>query len=505
VALNSKKAREGKLSKLKKFLAEEDDIKRDKMTLDEITKLTSNMGQEGELKTVEFKSTTADLKGACQTLCGFLNHEGGVVLIGVKNDGRLVGQTVTDRTRQEIANEIKKIEPFASVEVNYVPFGEKKSVISLKVLVGTHRPYVYDARPYQRIESTTCTMPQYVYERLLIEREQLNHTWERFNADKYTLSDLDHNLILSVIHKSVKEQRLAEMSMREDIPIVLQKLELIEHGHIKNAAVALFGKKFLPNYPQCHLKMARFKGVDRHEFLDNEQLYGNIFELLDRAMLFINRHLPVAAKIVPGQLERVEKPLIPLEAIRESLINAFCHRNYSTHGGSIKLAIYDDKMEVINTGGLLPGVTLEKIKQGFSELRNPLIADILFRCRLIEGWGRGIKEIIKECIEAGDPEPQFECDEYYFQVIFKFPINMKPEVILIDQTSKAFEKLNDRQKAIVKILSETTESRAADIMARLGQSFSERTIRRDLVALKKLGIIDSSGHAWTAVWFLKSK
>jgi ATP-dependent DNA helicase RecG len=122
------------------------------------------------------------------------------------------------------------------------------------------------------------------------------------------LDDLDQNLILNIIHKSIKEKRLAEVAMRENIPTVLEKLKLIEDGNIKNAAVALFGKKFLPNYPQCQLKMARFKGIDRHEFLDNERLYGNIFEFLERAILFVNRHLPVAAKVVPGQLERVENP-----------------------------------------------------------------------------------------------------------------------------------------------------------------------------------------------------
>ena len=199
-------------------------------------------------------------------------------------------------------------------------------------------------------------------------------------------------------------------------------LDTVVHS---NAAVALFGKRFLPDYPQCQIKMARFKGLDRNEFMDNEQLYGNIFELIDRAILFVNRHLPVAAKIVPGKLERVETPLIPPDAIREAITNACCHRNYSIHGGSIKLAIYDDRFELTNSGGLLPGITLEQIKKGLSELRNPLIGDILFRCRVIESWGRGIKGIIKKCKKAGDPEPEFDCDESYFQVTFRFPSEYK--------------------------------------------------------------------------------
>jgi ATP-dependent DNA helicase RecG len=468
------------------------------MTLVEIKRIIENESIE-----MEFKTNSGEIKSACRTLCAFLNYRGGYVFIGVKDDTRLVGQMVTDSTRLDIANELEKFEPPVRVIVDYVPFTHDKQIICLHVEEGPYMPYVYDGKPYERYESSTRKMSQPRYNQLLSRQNQLNHSWERFNAEKYTIEDLDHNLILNIIHASVKEKRLVEIAMREDIPTVLEKLELIEDGHVKNAAVALFGKKFLPNYPQCQLQMARFKGLDRHEFLDSEQLHGNIFEFLDRAMLFVNRHLPVAAKIVSGQLERVETPLIPLDSIREALINACCHREYSVYGGSIKLAIYDDRMELINNGGLLPGVTLEKIKDGLSERRNPLIGNILFRCRLIEGWGRGIREIIKECLDAGDPEPQFDCDEYYFQVTFKFPTSMKPEVILIDEQDKPFKRLTERQKEIVKIIEQLGGAKTSEIKEKLSDRIPDRTLRFDLAALKKLGIITSRGRGSSAEW-LKS-
>lgn len=468
------------------------------MTIDELKELIKH-----ETDQLEFKSTIGEIRKACKTLCAFLNHQGGLVLIGVKNNGQLVGQMVTDPTRQEIANELERFEPPVRVQVDYVPLTNDKQIICLKVLEGSHKPYVYDGRPYERIESSTRKMNQARYNQLLSKQNQLNHSWERFNAEKYTLDDLDHHLILSAIRKSVDEKRLSEMAIREDVPLVLEKLELIENGHIKNAAVALFGKKFLPNYPQCRLQMARFKGVDKREFLDNEQLYGNIFEFLERSMLFVNRHLPIAAKIVPGQLERVETPLIPLDAIREAMINAFCHRDYNVYGGSVKLAIYDDRMEILNQGGLLPGVTLEKIKAGFSELRNSVIADVLFRCRIIEGWGRGIKEIIQKCMNVGDPEPGFLCDEYSFQITFKFPESMKPNVVLIDEQDERLEKLTERQREIIKILAQFEKAKASDIMKKLSQGIPDRTLRYELDLLKKQQIIDSKGATKNTVWFIK--
>lgn len=472
-------------------------VKGRSVTLDELKKIVENESIE-----MEFKSTTGEIKAACQTLCAFLNYQGGFVFIGVKNDGRLVGQMVTDNTRLEIANELEKIEPSVRVKVDYVPITDDKQIICLQVAEGLHMPYVYDGKPYERIESSTRKMSQTRYNQLLSHQRQVNHSWERFDAEKYTVDDLDHNLVLGIIRKSVEKERLSEIAMREDIPTVLEKLELIENGRVKNAAVALFGKKFLPNYPQCHLKMARFKGTDRHEFMDNEFVYGNIFELIEQSSLFVKRHLPIAAKIVPGKLERVETPLIPLDAIREAMINAFCHRDYSVYGGSVKLAIYEDRMEVLNNGGLLPGVTLEKIKSGYSKLRNPLIGDILFRCDYIEGWGRGIKEIFGECIKAGDPEPEFKCDEYDFQVTFRFPVSIKPGVVLIDEYDKRFGKLTDRQMEVFKALTQLEEAKVSEIQEKLPESVSERILRYDLGVLKKLGLIDSKGVTKNTTWFV---
>lgn len=472
-------------------------LKEYSVTLDELKKLVEN-----ETIEMEFKTTTGEIKPACQTLCAFLNYLGGFVFIGVKNDGRLVGQMVTDNTRLEIANELEKIEPSVRVKVNYVPVTDQKMVICLQVAEGAHMPYVYDGKPYERIESSTRKMSQTQYNQLLSKQNQLNHSWERFDAENYTFDDLDHNLILNMIRKSVENDRLPEIAMREEISSVLEKLKVLEQGRVKNAAAALFGKEFLPHYPQCRLQMARFVGTDRDEFLDNDFLYGNVFELLENAMLFVKRHLPIAAKIISEQLERVETPLIPLKAVREAMINAVCHREYSVYGGSIKLAIYEDRLEITNNGGLLPGITLQKIKSGCSELRNPIIADVLFRCGLIERWGRGINEIIDKCIDAGDPEPEFECDEYHFHVTFRFSASMKPEVILIGEKNEPITKFTVRQQEIIKILA-LGESKASNIMSKLSHIIPDRTLRYELGILKKQQVIDSKGTTKNTIWFIK--
>lgn len=99
------------------------------------------------------------------------------------------------------------------------------------------------------------------------------------------------------------------------------------------------------------------------EFMDQKQVHGHAFHLLEEAMLFLGRHLPVAGRIVPGVLERQDEPLFPLEALREALVNALCHRNYSHPGGSMSVAIYDDRLEIWNDGPLPFGLTPEDLKR----------------------------------------------------------------------------------------------------------------------------------------------
>lgn len=470
----------------------------------DIKKIKSLVAQK-ESEALEFKKTTGQLHAGFETLCAFLNGEGGTILFGVGDDGRISGQDISDSTRQAIANEIHKLEPPAQLEINYILIEKNKYVISIQTESGTHAPYSYDGRPFQRHQSVTKKMHQQRYDELIAHRFQHNFSWEELIAKDYTVRDLDRNLILGIVRKAVEIRRMPEEAMRQSVSKILASLKLTVDGYLKTAAVALFAKNTFPTYPQCQLKMARFKGVDRHEFLDSDLVYGNTFDLLEKGMLFVRKHLPLAGKIEPGKLERVETLLIPFDAVREALINSLCHSDFSHRSGSIGLAIYDDRMEIFNNGGLRNGVTLEKIKKGFSSPRNSLIADIFYRANLIEKWGRGIPGIIGSCKVAHDPEPEFYIDNAEFKIIFKFPKNLQfsqPSQSYIEGDTE--RKLTNRQKEIIRILSLTKETKTRQIIELLKESVTERTLQRELATLKKLKIAEKHGHAKTAVWFLVS-
>jgi len=183
-------------------------------------------------------------------------------------------------------------------------------------------------------------------------------------------------------------------------------------------------------------------------------------------------------------------------------LNTFSHRDYQDRGHSVGIAIYDNRMEIFNQGGLPQEVDLAKIKKGFSKPRNPLIANVLYRCNMIEKWGRGIQEMVVSCKEAGAPEPQFDVDHIEFKVVFSFPHSIGPSQIPSDERrTELLGSLPDRQRKIaIMIEGEEEGLKLAEILKKLDEPIAERTLRDDLAALKRLGIIKTSGRARATLW-----
>jgi ATP-dependent DNA helicase RecG len=216
---------------------------------------------------------------------------------------------------------------------------------------------------------------------------------------------------------------------------------------------------------------------------------------LDEAMLFMQRHLPVAGRIRPGLFEREDEPLFPPAALREALVNAICHRDYLHPGGAISLAIYDDRLEIWSDGTLPFGLRVEDLKRDhLSRPRNPLIADVFYRRGLIERWGRGTQTIVELCLLAGHPEPEFVEQAGAVSVRFLPSGYIAPHRISHD--------LTERQREILQVLAGNAPCSLSKMMGRLKEPPAPVTVRKDLYHLKELGLIDSKGRGRGAVWFL---
>ena len=429
------------------------------LTLENIRELVS----QTETGQIEFKETTGQLERAMETLCAFLNGKGGTILFGVTDKGKIIGQEVSDQTKRIVADALQRLEPLAAVEISYIPLPDnsEKKIIVIHVEEQRYtRPFTYKGRPYIRIESTTSTMSQSTYNQLLMQRDEVRFGWEALINEDLKQEDLDKDEILKTVRLGIESGRLPESTALTDITIILEKLKLSKNGQLKNAAAVLFADD-TSNYPQCLLRMARFRGINKEEFIDNQRIYGNIFKLLDAAMTFFFKHLSLSGKI--NSVERVEELNVPVKALREGIINALCHRQYHSPGGSVGIAIYDDRIEIENIGTFPTDISIENLKSEHrSEPQNPLIADVLYKRKVLESWGRGIGLMINECKRVELPEPEFHTNGNFVWVIFRY-------------ANQVSDQVSDQVKSLLSIIGQETLL-VTEIMERL--SLNHRTYFR---------------------------
>jgi ATP-dependent DNA helicase RecG len=415
------------------------------MKLAQLKKLVT----QGESGSLEFKNSTGSIVSGMQTVCAFLNSdEGGMVVFGAKDNGQLIGQEITDKTRKEIAVELNKIEPYTKIDVEYVPITKKQQAIVFVVHAGDKAPYTYDGRPFMRNQSTTMRMSQGVYADLY---NKTNPTlWENLTNNTCTIKDLDHARIKKVISMAISEQRLPKGATPKSIPSILKKLNLMVDDKLTNAAVILFCKNEDKQFMQSTVQLARFRGTTKTEFLNQKLIKGNAFDLYDKAEEFLLFVLPVAARIESGNPSRVETPAIPYAVLREAVINALVHRDYSHPGTSLSIAMYDDRVTITNPGFLPSGVSVKQLARDHKSVqRNPLIAHVFYLCGMIEKWGRGTLDMIRDCKNAGNPLPKFEEIGGGFSVTL--PLKEPMRTIIYEEPKKIDRsKLADRQKKIIK-------------------------------------------------------
>ena len=431
-----------------------------------------------------------------RTICAFLNGIGGYLLFGVHDKKGIIGQDVSTETLEKIASELGRIEPPAFPDTETIILASGKAVIALRV-TGGGGPFTYDGRPYIRVGPTSPRMPQDQYERLLLERMHASHRWENRPTVGLEVQDLDRDEIIRTIDEAIRRGRMDDPGTRDPYALLLG-LGLIHNEQLLNAAAVLFGRpdRLMSNYPQCLLRMARFRGRDKTEFLDNRQELGNAFDLFIRAQRFLRDHLPVAGRIVPNLFERVDDPAYPLEALREALANALCHRDYSVAGGAVSIAIYDDRLEISSTGALPFGLTPDDLTQPHQSLPwNPLIAQVFYRRGIIESWGRGTLKIAELTDQAGLAPPEFEADGGEVLVRFRPTRYVPPTRVSHD--------LSGLQREILEILAQTGPVPLKQIRGHLRSETPERTVQDNLKLLRDFELVDLVGFGRGARWMLK--
>ena len=461
-----------------------------RLTLNDIEKLIS----DDESRYLELKETTGEIvKGMCSG-CAFLNSNGGWLFFGVTNKLKIVGQQVTDSTKREIANHLKKFEPAINIAVQYIEIPNKAHFYVIAIHFDhkefTQSPYTYDGRAYYKLESTTTLMPREMYNEKLRKMYPSHYSWEKLPAKNVAIEDLDEEQMVRTIQDGVNKGRIPALAIRNLTPMdILSSLDLSEDGSICNSAVVLFGKHPRKTFVQCCLRLARFEGVTVNEFRDQKVCEGNLFDQLDEAMTFCQKHMFLAGSM--DTLERIDTLTVPYRALREAIINLLCHRSWERSEATPSIAIFDDRIELDNPGSFPMGYTWEYFSEKNRSLpHNPDIAQVFYKRGLLESWGRGIQLIIKECKDAGMPEPTFTVDHSFVTLTIRFKSALAPRGVN-NGVNNGVEKLGDNYLSIYDFIKKDKAITTKELSDTLGIPF--RTVQRILTKLRTEGYIKREG------------
>ena len=430
----------------------------------------------GESEIIEFKEKFDER--TVESTVAFANTKGGIIFIGISDTNEIKGIELGKETINQWINRISQsTEPRIVPEIEKIQINEK-TVVAVQITEYPIKPVSTKGRCFKRVDRSNRVMN--AQEIAQIHLHSTGLSWDKYPAKNARLEDLDLEKIKRYMQKA-KETGRKRIGADEEPVQVLEKMNLINEGHPTWAAVLLFCKGSYNLISQAAIHCGRFK--EGNIVIDDRMIAGTVFEQIDEAMDFILKNINVEF-VMTGKPTRDQVWDYPLEALREALINAVCHRDY-TILSNIEIRIYDDKLVVRSPGGLPFGITLEELyKPHSSTLRNKGLAEVLYDTELIEQWGSGIEKMQKYCLDAGLPEPTFE--EYQgFQVVFRKDIY--DEEYLHDLN------LNERQIKAVMYVKGTGTGKITNKEYRDVCDTSERTSSRDLADLVASGLFEQIG------------
>ncbi len=352
-----------------------------------------------EQQNIEYKQSWRD--EYLKWVCGFANAQGGKIFIGINDKGEVTGVVDYKKLMDDLPNKIVNHLGLV-VDVN-LHEKDGKRYIEIVVPVSTV-PISYHGIYHYRSGSTKQELKGIALQDFLYKK--LGRTWDDTIVDGATLQDIDESAITSFLKASIKSGRIYHNADKDDLLTLLQNLDLIApENKLRAATVLLFGKRPQRYFIHSYFKIGKF-GTSDADLKFQDTVEGNIFEMVDRVIQLLKDRYLISPISYEG-IQRIEKLEYPEAALREAILNAIVHKDYTDT--TIQLSVYDDKLMLWNPGKLPVDIPLEKLtKKHPSRPRNKHIAETFFRAGYIESWGRGIEKILTAFQEAGLPEPIFE-------------------------------------------------------------------------------------------------
>lgn len=427
-----------------------------------------------ENQIIEYKSSWRD--EYLKWICGFANANGGTIFIGKDDSGNVVGISDSKKLMEEIPNKVKDtLGILVDVNMHKTKQGE-----FIEIMVEPYPyPVNYKGQYHLRSGSTKQELKGTALDKFLLQKK--GKRWDGVPVPKVSVKDLKQETFEFFRKRAFKSQRIDEGSLTDSNEHLIENLQLKEGEYLKRAAILLFDSNPEKFVTGAYIKIGYFQSDDDLKFQD--EIHGNLFEQIEKAMdLLFTKY--IKAEISYEGINRVEKFEYPKEAVREALLNAIAHKDYSG-GVPIQISVYSDKIIFWNEGQLPENWTIKNLlEKHASRPYNPDIANALFRSGYIESWGRGTIRIIKECKQAEIPEPVFSYDSSDISVEFRKDIYNEKYLSELD--------LNDRQLDALLFFKEKGEIVTSEYIKRY--NIVDRTARRDLVELVDKGLLSREGE-----------
>jgi ATP-dependent DNA helicase RecG len=405
------------------------------MTKEELKKLID----QSEGHNLELKQSTSLRQEIGQAVSAFANTDGGIILVGVSPNGEIMGVDIGKKTVEDLANLIKEnTDPkiYPQMKIHKV---DGKNIIEIVVKESDEKPVFFSNHAYQRV-GRTSPMISVSKIRELVKQEKKMLSWDARICDGASLKDIDQKKVDWFL-----ERRESYRNVKKPADMTLEELLVnivAVSGEVKNptnAGILFFGIEPQRFFVNSQLRIARFKGSNvTHPVIDRMDCRGTLWEMLEQAEEFIRRNIRLLSYRVSTSFQREDKFEYPIDALREAMINALIHRNY-TETADVRVFIFDNRIEVINPGSFPEGVSPD---EPIHKPVNPIISQLIYDAGFIEKYGSGIKMMKRLCREWGNKEPYYNLHPLETKVIFDSPIQ---ETTYIDITDIS-EKLNERQK-----------------------------------------------------------
>ena len=384
------------------------------MRIDEIKEIIAN----GENSYIEFKEEGIKTKDLAEEIVAFANSEGGIILIGVDDDGNIVGVSDT-LIEEKIMNACRNncipniIPAFQSIEI------DGKTIAVITISKGLNKPYyTTDHKYYLRVGTT----------KRIASREELLRLFEANGALHFDISPVEDTSIKDLNLDVVRDYFLRyafdlHEESKEAVQRILINADIMTESNGKLlctvGGLLVFGKNPEKRLPQNGVSFAHFKGIEiTDELVDKKVIIGRIQDIAEQLMVVLKNNMK-APSVING-LKREEEEEYPSLVLREAIVNTLVHRNYSISGSKIRIFMFDDRVEFHSPGRLPNTVTIAKMRIGISYARNPFLVKYMENLRYIDQLGRGVPMIMKSMKEVGAKEPLLqELGEEFILTLYK--------------------------------------------------------------------------------------